>query len=261
MKKPLRFSHLLALALPFSFLFMSMSCGEDPEPQPAPPVVTDPRMVVNFEHQVNGQPLEFHTKEYTNAAGNKYNVTLLKYYISNVTLTNSQNGEVFREKDSYHLINPTENKTSFTLNNVPQKKYDRLSFSIGVDSVANQSLDQPGDLNPNNDMAWNWNTGYVFLKLEGNHVKPNNGGNQGVLLHVGNNVNYKTLTFPITGDVTFAPDKIFNANMQVDVNALLEGPNEIDFNTIFNVMGGQNAAKIAENYADGVFSLTEVKQQ
>ncbi|MBK0404905.1 hypothetical protein I5M27_18080 [Adhaeribacter sp. BT258] len=261
MKTPRRFSRLLALALPFSFVFMSLSCGEDPEPQPAPPVVNDPRMVVNFSHEVDGQPLEFNSKEYTNAAGNKYNVTLLKYYISNVTLTNSENGEVFKEKDSYHLINPTENKTSFTLNNVPAKKYDRISFAIGIDSAANLSLDQPGDLNPNNDMAWNWNTGYVFLKFEGNNMKPNAADNRAVVLHVGHNVNYKIVTFPITGDVTFAPDKAFNANIRVDANALLESPNVIDFNLITNVMGGPNAAKVAENYSDGMFSLIEVKQQ
>ncbi|MFC5271480.1 MbnP family protein [Adhaeribacter terreus] len=264
MKFTNRISRFLAFVLPLSFAIAATSCDNDDDDKKATPKPAEPvpaQLHVNFDHQVNGQPLEFNTREYTNAAGNTYNVTLLKYYISNVTLTNSETGEVFKEKDSYHLINPTESKSSFTLKDLPSKKFDHLSFAIGIDSAANLSTDQPGDLNPNNDMAWNWNTGYVFVKFEGNNIKPNAADNRAVLLHVGHNANYKTVTFPINGGVTFAADRIFNANLRVDANALLEGPNVIDFNTLTNVMGGPNAAKIAENYSDGMFSLHEVKQQ
>src|SRR5690606_29003176 len=186
--------------------------------------------------------------------------TLFKYYISNVTLSNSQTGDIYKEKDSYHLINPTEDKKSFTLKDIPLKKFDRISFALGIDSAATLSTDQPGDLNPNNDMAWNWNTGYIFIKLEGNNIKANTADNHGFILHVGNNVNYKIYTFPIAENVTFTDAQPFNARITADANAMLHAPNIIDLNTAFNVMGGPNAARIAENYSEGLFSLKEIKK-
>ena len=43
----------------------------------------------------------------------------------------------------------------------------RISFVVGVDSLANTGGVQGGDLDPMLGMFWTWNTGYVYARLEG----------------------------------------------------------------------------------------------
>lgn len=118
-----------------------------------------------FEHTVNHFPLVLNDSTYTNIFGESYQVTKLKYYISNPGISNATGQQM--EKDGYHLVditNPASQSFSFT---VRAGKYDQLFFLLGVDSAHNCSGAQSGSLDPMNDMFWTWLSGYVMMKLEG----------------------------------------------------------------------------------------------
>src|SRR4029079_5617155 len=115
-----------------------------------------------------------------------------KYYVSNIQLTR-EDGTVWKEQKSYHLVEVNEEQTDHTIINlegVPQGSYKELSFFIGIDSVANHSGEQEGVLDPDYGMFWMWQTGYTFFKIEGLYTNAT-GKRNALVLHVGNDNCYK----------------------------------------------------------------------
>jgi hypothetical protein len=103
---------------------------------------------------------------YTNLAGNKYQVDVLKYYISNIRLVKADSGEV--AFGNYELIDEADEASkTVTLSKVPFDKYTAIRFVVGVDALRNHTGVQDGDLDPAKDMIWDGNTGYIFFKHEG----------------------------------------------------------------------------------------------
>ena len=269
MKLNLKLSHYLAVALPAAFLLLGgLSCGTDnPPPQPAitPPVPGYPdslagTMQVTVSHHVDNQPLAFANQNYVNAAGDTFRITKLKYFISNVKLTNTATGKTYLEKNSYHLLAPQENKNGFKLNGIPVKEFDQIEFSIGVDADANSRTDQTGDLDANTDMGWDWKTGYKFLNFGGSKVSRIAARNHALTFHIGGNQNYKTYTLHLGQSLTFQKDKPHTLQLEANLNELFRNPNIIDFEVINNVESGTNMSKLAENYGTGMFRIKSVGQ-
>jgi hypothetical protein len=93
-------------------------------------------------------------------------ISLFKMYISNVELKNG-NKVVFKEKNSFHLIDFSDTSTtSFLLTN-KKVNFTSISFQVGVDSSTTLSGALGGDLDPTKGMYWTWQTGYIHFKLEG----------------------------------------------------------------------------------------------
>src|ERR1700746_1185644 len=121
---------------------------------------------IAFSHYVDDRPLNLYSNVYTNNLGQTFTVNNFKYYISNIHLQ-KKDGTEFISPD-YFLINEDEESSkNIILNNIPDGEYTSISFIVGVDSAHNCSGAQSGALDPANGMFWAWNTGYIFLKLEG----------------------------------------------------------------------------------------------
>lgn len=111
---------------------------------------------------------------YTNAAGEQFNVDFLQYYISNIRLVREDGQEyVVPQDESYFLIKESEAASQVvSIPNVPAGNYSRIRFVIGVDSLRNTMdvsrrtgvLDVAG---AGRGMYWSWNSGYIFVKMEG----------------------------------------------------------------------------------------------
>lgn len=123
---------------------------------------TKGELLLRFNITANGKTLTLNDSSYTNAFNESYQVTRLKYYISNIVL-NAYNGVVYNDRvflleaggtDSIAMPENTAN-------------YYSLEFLVGVDSTLNCSGAQDGALDPLNGMFWTWNSGYIFFKLEG----------------------------------------------------------------------------------------------
>lgn len=128
--------------------------------------------------------------KYSNPAGDSLSIGFVRYWVSGVELYKAD-GSVFRPDSSYHLIqsgnlSPHSAKQTITLRNVPVGDYTKVKFNIGVDSARNfNSSALSGDLNTGIGMSWNWNTGYIFLKMEGRY-KTATGSFKKYMLHIGN---------------------------------------------------------------------------
>ncbi len=208
----------------------------------------------------DGDPLELETRTYTNDAGNEYTVSEFKFYLSNVKLRNTSTGDLFIEPDSYHLVerSPESHVYEIEITNVPLATYNELEFAIGVDNAQNYSLDNIGALDPSNNMAWDWNTGYKFLLLEGRFTTQNQ-EQAGVVMHIGGDSNYRRLIMPLNQPVTVNSSNSTNFLIDVEVSQIFKDPTTIDFNENNVVMFDAISTKLSANYAKNAFTLRSVE--
>ena len=123
---------------------------------------TSNNVVIHFKNIANGKEIVLNDSIYVNDFGEKYNITKLKYYISNLHFITS--GNTISDKNVFLIDASKEN--AFTIPK-PVGSVIGLEFLVGVDSILNCSGAQSGALDPLNDMFWTWNNGYVMFKLEG----------------------------------------------------------------------------------------------
>ncbi|MBK6984369.1 MAG: hypothetical protein IPH32_06260 [Bacteroidetes bacterium] len=168
MKNIFKFTAIALIALTLTNCKKDKDKDPEPEPTPTTPATTG-SLKIEFEAMVGDSALEFGTANttYTNQAGNTFNVSMYKYYISNIKITKMDNS-VWTESNSYHLIDHSNlASTLITLANVPFANYKAIEFMIGVDSARNNSGAQTGALDVSNGMFWSWSTGYIMAKFEG----------------------------------------------------------------------------------------------
>lgn len=228
----------------------------EPEPTPVAPTVTTGSLKINFEAMVGSDDLVLGTSTtYTNQAGNTFNVTAYKYYISNIKITKMDNS-VWTETNSYHLIDHTDStSTLVSIPNVPFGNYKAIEFMIGVDSARNNSGAQTGALDPTNGMFWSWNSGYIMAKIEGNSPQSTAAANK-LTFHIGGfsgvNKTMQVVSPSFNGDTAKVTNTI-SPEIHLSSNLLewFQTPTMVDFSTTNTIhMPGASAKTIANNYAD-----------
>ena len=244
----------LALA---SFLLVA-SCKKDDTTAPASPKTGSIEM--HYGNMVDTNDLVLNTQWYKNENGDSFKVSTFNYYISNIVFNGPSNTS-YKETESYHLVQAnTMSSTEFTISGITPGKYSSVTFLIGVDSTRNVSGAQTGALDPALGMFWSWNTGYVFMKMEGQSPKSTATGNS-LQFHIGGfsgaNNTIRTITIPFNDTITI-DNNAYHAHINVDLAKLFKAPNRIDFSVLNTVhMPGADAVKIANNYAS-MFSLEEI---
>ena len=214
-----------------------------------------PSLIIEFNHYVSNDRLILDTLKYKNEFMQSYSISKFRYYISNIKLKRRDGTEYI--SNEYYLIDVEDKESQQIV--IPEKgDYSSISFTIGVDSLNNCSGLQKGVLDPINGMFWAWNTGYIFLKLEGKspcskspsnifeyHIggykQPNNCIRQITLNLTENSIQN------IASDVDILP-------ISVDVSEILKMPTSIDFTKLPSVTDFNNATMIADNYMD-MFSV------
>ncbi|MFY2822881.1 MbnP family protein [Ruegeria sp. MALMAid1280] len=200
-----------------------------------------------FHAQMGDEPLVCDQLVYDNPGGDgQFRVRDFRFYLSNLSL--GQGDETFAEPDSYHLLRfDNEDRThSITLPEVPLKSVDTVQILIGVDPAANGSIEVRGDLDPNSQMAWNWEVGYKFVVVEGalklgEDVVP-------LVYHVGFSENAREVEFMLPPDV-FA-DGDHEVHLIVDLAKFFDGTAQIDMQALPSVKFNRADAEIlADNYA------------
>ena len=201
-----------------------LSCEKDTPPTVIQVTTND--VSITFNNIVNGKTISSSDTNYRNAAGNLYTISLLKYYVTNLVLVDENNKEWFAK--NYNLVNidePAQN--TFSLKGIPTAKYTKMKFILGVDSLRNTTGVQDGFLDPSYGMLWDWNTGYIFFKHEGNYkntlneIKP-------LRFHLGKDLGrgYVEINLPLV-DLNSSISKLF---IDFDLNKVYAAQNVIDFN-------------------------------
>lgn len=223
---------------------------------------------VEFDNIVGGQNLVLNTTNYTNAAGETYNIQLLQYFISNIKVGKAD-GTVYtvKQDSSYFLIKEADQTTRFAKVKVPEGDYTTLTFTLGVDSLRS-TMDiskRTGVLDPSggmdDGMYWGWNSGYIFLKMEGispqapidptgvRKYRYHIGGFGGYSAPTINNIKTITLDLAARGVAQVRKDRNANVHLMVDISKVLSGSTNISIAANPQVMFSDYSVNIANNYA------------
>lgn len=226
------------------------------------------KLSIEFDNIVGGQNLQLNTGSYTNTSGETFSVSLLQYFISNISVKKAD-GTVYTvpQDSSYFLIKESDVATRFAKVNVPEGEYTSISFVLGVDSLRNTMdiskrtgvLDPSGDME--NGMYWGWNSGYIFLKMEGispqapldptglNKFRYHIGGFGGYSAPTINNI--KTITIDLTagGIAKVRAGRESNVHLMVDIAKIFNGSNTVSIAANSTVMFSAFSVNVANNFA------------
>lgn len=271
MRRSFLYFSLLTATLTTGFL----ACNTNDPEAARPPE----KFGLEFTNVVGTQPLQLGTVAYKNASGESFTPTNFNYFVSNIRLIHT-NGSVYvvPPDSSYFLIRQTDPITQkITLNNVPAGSYKAVSFVLGVDSLRSTMKveERTGALDPGvdhtgaNGMYWSWNSGYIFMKLEGTSpaAPVDATGKNTFRYHIGffggrdtrtiNNL--KTITVPFGGEVAQVdPFRQPTVQLQADVLKVFDGATPISIKAYPEVMISPYSATVATNYAS-MFSYKGMK--
>jgi hypothetical protein len=219
---------------------------------------------IEFDNIVGDQNLALNTGSYINGSGETYNITTLKYFISNISLTNV-NGTTYTvpQNDSYFLIEEGNEDKDHASLEIPEGEYKSLTFMVGVDSLRNTKdiSERTGALDPAgeaNGMYWGWNSGYIFFKIEGTSSASTMDGDA-FMYHIGgfggyssatiNNIKTVTLDLTPGGTPKVHSGKETNIHLMVDIAKMFDAVNHISIAANPAVMFDAYSTDISANYA------------
>ena len=221
----------------------------------------EPKVQVDFKAVVRTTPVVPVTGWYTNASLDSFTVTKFNYYISNIKLF-SDNGTVYTEPESYHIIKHVEGLTNFTMDNVPEGTYTRMEFLIGVDSARNVSGSQTGALDPVHQMFWEWNTGYIFYKLEGSFNTLTQPTKADYVIHIGGFTGRYSCLQKVSINLGSGYKAIKGNTGKIHFNTHVEEvftkPATIGFDDYYNAVGNPMFKALSDNYKD-MFELNGIE--
>lgn len=235
-------------------------------------------LLLHFDNKAGNNDLTLNADTLKNALGQDFVVSKFNYYISNIQLLNKDGSTyTYPQNESYFLVKESDKTTQeIQLNNIPEGDYEGLRFTIGVDSLKSVSkiADRTGVLDPTGggaDMYWGWNSGYIFLKLEGNSsfapVLDSSTMERPIEYHIGlfglNGAtnNLKTITIPFNGSVAAVRQNKANiptVHLFADALKVLSGSSSIDFTIESTILSDKNSINIANNYQH-MFSLDYIQ--
>ncbi|UOQ67519.1 MbnP family protein [Hymenobacter volaticus] len=245
---PLFWLFFLALSAVFT------GCKEDTD-SPDPDVKKG-KVALEFENVVGDSPLELNSvTPYSTPSNEDFKVTIFRYYISNIKLKRAD-GTEFIQPNSYYLLDQArEASLKFTIPDVPVGNYNSLTFTLGVDTTRNTGGAQTGAL-AISDMFWTWDTGYIFTKMEGSSTQA---PNKALVFHIGGNSNRKVVSPAMNNRVIQVREsRTPGVHVRADVLRMFTGPEIILFSKTNNVMGGDDAVRVAKNQAAGMFTVSAV---
>ncbi|WP_346238388.1 MbnP family protein [Niabella insulamsoli] len=254
-------SYLLLIVITLS------SCKKEIGAPPFDPNNLAP-LSVEFDNIVGGQNLVLNTGNYKNAAGETYNISTLKYFISNIIVYKADGAPyVVPQDSSYFLINEAEADSRFARVNVPEGDYSKITFTLGVDSLRS-TMDiskRTGVLDPagghDGGMYWGWNSGYIFFKMEGSSpqapVDPT--GQHSYRYHIGgfggysaptlNNIHIITMDLTNRGIAQVRKNRKANIHLFTDISKLFNGATQISIASNPQVMFSAYSTTVANNFA------------
>jgi hypothetical protein len=263
----------------FLFLILFSSCKKDEHLHTTSDI--DPNrngyISIEFDNKVGPLALILDSPFYANSFNQNYSISKFDYFISNIVFTNAD-GTVYTvpQDSSYFLVKENVAGSREIRLRIPEGNYTALKFIVGVDSLRNTkpASERTGVLDVGgaaSGMYWTWNSGYIFLKMEGEfddlvdsiftrtpytyHI----GGFGGYSSPTINNIKTVSLAF---GTEKAEVRESHGADgpmihLTVDAGKLVDGSTKVNFNQHSFVMFAPYSVNIANNYA-GMFTVDEV---
>jgi hypothetical protein len=166
-----------------------------------------------------------------------------------------------------------------SLSEIPAGEYNKITFTVGVDSAGVVDGAAGGVLDPaTSKMFWNWNSGYIALKFEGQSSASNGGvtGSEtiaadnahGMAYHIGGwkNIpgtafvyNNKRLSFTFDENVKVEGKQSPEVHMVFDVLKFFDSHHQVDFSGNHNVHKPSDGEQIAKNF-EHAFAYDHIHQ-
>lgn len=203
--------------------FMAVSCDDD-ESNP------ESKLFMTFDPRYNGEDIQL-GDTYTNIHGYPFNVSDVKFYISNIRLHKS--GGDFLEISDIELLRIQENQRSLEFV-VPTGNYTGLSYDLGVPpsmngtndpdfSISQYSAGHPLSEVTSAGMYWQWTSGYRFFSFDGRFdLEPNT-----------NEFLPSSFAFHTGTDTLFREIGFFIKNVEIDPGETILFSFAIDVDSIF----------------------------
>lgn len=260
-----------------SILLISACKKEDPKPTSSPYDVTKMGYItIHFDNKVGNLDLVIDSPYYTNSLNQSYTVSKFNYFISNLILEN-EDGTTYTipQDSSYFLVEETDPESSEITLRVPEGNYKKVRFTIGVDSLRSTLAltERTGDLDVSGTAAgmyWVWNSGYIFMKMEGTFNDPTDtvANDQMYMYHIGgfgptiNNIkkaeiNFNDLQATVRQSKGSAAPEV---HVYVDASKVITGTTNVNFTTNAVVMFAPFSINIANNYMN-MFSLAHIHDE
>lgn len=236
---------------------LAQSCNRE-----TPPALEPGHFQLALDNVVGDKDLQLGNTSYTNGGKEAFTVTTLNYYVTNIRLRRADGTDyVVPQDSSYFLVRESDPATQLiTLRNVPVGDYTGINYLLGVDSLRNtMGIDRrKGVLDPGGGhtggMYWDWNTGYIHLKFEGNSPQLPDGS---FLYHIGlfGGYNARTLNNLRTINLTFdqparvAPGQFPKIQVEADVLSIFDGASPLRITQQPLIMISNLSAGVANNYA------------
>ena len=244
-----------------AILFITLTACSDDDANP-----NEGTLALEFDNVVGDANLELNTTNtpYTNSNDEAYKVTWLTYYVSDIKLKR-EDGTVYADEvksdgsAGYYLIDEADAESQHVvLNNIPKGDYTEITFTIGVDAAQVDEGAQTGALDPAKGLFWSWNSGYIFMAIEG--VAPASTETDDLFqYHIGgykedaSNVNLvnnmKTITLSFGDVAPVRPSHEPEVHVVFDVNKLLDGTGE---SVTFATNASRHSPKPCQNLAGNI---------
>lgn len=263
-----------------SFLFFISSCKKEEHIEHASEIDPNKKgyITIALDNKVGDLGLVLDSPFYTNSFGQNYAISKFDYFISNIVFVNADGSNyVIPQDSSYFLIKENVSSSLNIKLRIPEGNYVGLKFTIGVDSLRNTkpASERQGVLDVGGaaaGMYWTWNSGYIFLKLEGTYDDPADSilTRSPLTYHIGgfggispnltiNNIKNVSINFSTENAEVreaYANDGSM-VHLNVDASKVIDGSTKVDFNTHSFVMFTPFSVNIANNYAN-MFTLDQV---
>ncbi len=229
-------------------LFILSSCKKDE--------ATTQDLTLHFHNVSGSSPLDY-SSTFTTSNGRHFNLSEFRYYLSGISLVKTDGSKV-SIANKYLLVSPSV--SDYALGKVPVGDYKGVEFTVGLDSAANHS--DPATYDATNPLSiqtppnhWDWNSGYIFVKLEGMcDTTTNNVGtlNHTLIYHLGLDANVRKITLNSNFTVSSGSSKMLT--VVADINKYLTGA---DFTTVNETHTFDNATFATQlaNNLQSMFSI------
>lgn len=209
-------------------------------------------------HNVAGSNALNYTSTFTTDAGQRYSLSMFRYYLSSISLIKSD-GTKYPITGKYLLVSPAV--SDYDLGAVPVGDYKGLEFNVGLDSATNHK--DPALYEPTNPLSiqspgihWDWNSGYIFVMLEGmcDTTVTNSGAlDQNLIYHLGLDQSLRTIT--LSSNFSVSSDNTKSLTLVADVNKYLTGMN---FRTVHETHSFDNLT-LATQFANNLKTMFSIQ--
>lgn len=215
-----------------SLIFLSASCEDDNSGDMTPTDGGKGAISLNFTGTFGDDPLVMFDREYDYPEDMKLKMQLFQFYVSNINLIKTENGQEERVPlvdvdiisfgDIYSDTDAALGKSIPSIE-LPVDTFQAIELGFGLTEELNASNASDFAVgHPLSENYWGELTKYIFFKIEGNgDLNADSDFEQTLTYHIGGDDNFKMLTF--NKEIIITKDGNYDLSVNIDLEKILVG--------------------------------------